>query len=220
MLRDYRQNQVMKKVTSWAAIIAVPTLVTGYYGMNVPYPGSGETWGVVAVLGDRGRAAPARCTCCSGAGPGCDTPSLAWATVAVTELEQRWLAAAPVVERVELDATSWVDVVRGLILDADAVHDELLAAATWEQGKVFRYEKYVPEPRMMGALPPGRAPPGARRRATTWLTRRYRVPVRRRRPSCSTATSATASASTATASCAGSTTRSSASPRSAPAGRG
>ena len=38
-LRDYRQNQVMKKVTSWAAIIAVPTLITGYYGMNVPYPG-------------------------------------------------------------------------------------------------------------------------------------------------------------------------------------
>ena len=45
-LRDYRQNQVMKKVTSWAAIIAVPTLITGYYGMNVPYPGSGENWGV------------------------------------------------------------------------------------------------------------------------------------------------------------------------------
>ncbi|MGI8756947.1 MAG: magnesium/cobalt transporter CorA [Acidimicrobiales bacterium] len=38
-LRDYRQNQVMKKVTSWAAIVAVPTLVTGFYGMNVPYPG-------------------------------------------------------------------------------------------------------------------------------------------------------------------------------------
>ncbi|MGH9022279.1 MAG: CorA family divalent cation transporter, partial [Acidimicrobiia bacterium] len=45
--RDYRQNQVMKKVTSWAAIIAVPTLVTGYFGMNVPYPTSGETSGVV-----------------------------------------------------------------------------------------------------------------------------------------------------------------------------
>ena len=38
-LRDYRQNQIMKKVTSWAAIIAVPTLITGFYGMNVPYPG-------------------------------------------------------------------------------------------------------------------------------------------------------------------------------------
>lgn len=49
-LRDYRQNQVMKKVTSWAAIIAVPTLITGYYGMNVPYPGAGKDWGV-AVSG-------------------------------------------------------------------------------------------------------------------------------------------------------------------------
>jgi magnesium transporter len=46
-LRDYRQNLVMKQVTSWAAIIAVPTLITGYYGMNVPYPGAGQEWGVV-----------------------------------------------------------------------------------------------------------------------------------------------------------------------------
>ena len=46
-LRDYRQNQIVKKVTSWAAIIAVPTLITGYYGMNVPYPGSGQTSGVI-----------------------------------------------------------------------------------------------------------------------------------------------------------------------------
>jgi len=30
---------IMKKVTSWAAIIAVPTAVTGFYGQNVPYPG-------------------------------------------------------------------------------------------------------------------------------------------------------------------------------------
>jgi magnesium transporter len=49
-LRDYRQNQVMKKVTSWAAIIAVPTLITGFYGMNVPYPGSGSEWGVIVSV--------------------------------------------------------------------------------------------------------------------------------------------------------------------------
>jgi magnesium transporter len=49
-LRDYRQNQIVKKVTSWAAIIAVPTLITGIYGMNVPYPGSGDDWGVVASI--------------------------------------------------------------------------------------------------------------------------------------------------------------------------
>ncbi|MCC6382515.1 MAG: magnesium transporter CorA family protein [Dehalococcoidia bacterium] len=49
-LRDYRQNQIVKKVSSWAAILAVPALITGFYGMNVPYPGSGENGGVVASL--------------------------------------------------------------------------------------------------------------------------------------------------------------------------
>ncbi|HET6951038.1 MAG TPA: magnesium transporter CorA family protein [Acidimicrobiales bacterium] len=49
-LRDFRQNQVMKKVSSWAAIIAVPTLITGYYGMNVPYPTSGRASGVVVSV--------------------------------------------------------------------------------------------------------------------------------------------------------------------------
>jgi len=46
-LRDYRQNLVMKKVTSWAAIVAVPTLITGFYGMNVPYPGFSTHAGVL-----------------------------------------------------------------------------------------------------------------------------------------------------------------------------
>ena len=72
MLRDYRQNVVMKKVTSWAAIIAVPTLVTGWYGMNVPYPGSGETWGVVTVHGRRRRLLGAASTSCSAASSGSD----------------------------------------------------------------------------------------------------------------------------------------------------
>jgi magnesium transporter len=42
-----RQNEIVKKVSSWAAIIAVPALITGYYGMNVPYPGSGNQTGVL-----------------------------------------------------------------------------------------------------------------------------------------------------------------------------
>ncbi|MCB1258133.1 MAG: magnesium transporter CorA family protein [Microthrixaceae bacterium] len=49
-LRDYRQNQIMKKATSWAAIVAIPTLVTGFYGMNVKFPSESTTWGTwVAV---------------------------------------------------------------------------------------------------------------------------------------------------------------------------
>ena len=50
-LRDYRQNLIVKKVSSWAAIIAFPALVTGYYGMNVPYPGFAKDWGAVVSTG-------------------------------------------------------------------------------------------------------------------------------------------------------------------------
>ncbi|QRP47377.1 magnesium transporter CorA family protein [Amycolatopsis sp. FDAARGOS 1241] len=44
-LQGNRLNTIMKKVTSWAAIIAVPTAVTGFYGQNVPYPGFQATSG-------------------------------------------------------------------------------------------------------------------------------------------------------------------------------
>ena len=42
-----RMNMIMKKVTSWAAIIAVPTAITGFYGQNVPYPGYGKFDGFI-----------------------------------------------------------------------------------------------------------------------------------------------------------------------------
>ncbi|HEV2637659.1 MAG TPA: magnesium transporter CorA family protein [Actinocrinis sp.] len=54
-LQGNRMNLIMKKVTSWAAIIAVPTAVTGFYGQNVPYPGFGSTAGfwvsIVVMIG-------------------------------------------------------------------------------------------------------------------------------------------------------------------------
>ncbi|RPE40808.1 magnesium transporter [Streptomyces sp. Ag109_O5-1] len=40
-------NLIMKKVTSWAAIFAVPTAITGYYGQNLPYPGFGRESGFI-----------------------------------------------------------------------------------------------------------------------------------------------------------------------------
>ena len=46
-LQDARLNAVMKQLTGWAAIIAVPTAVTGWFGMNVRYPGIGTTEGFV-----------------------------------------------------------------------------------------------------------------------------------------------------------------------------
>ncbi len=47
-LQDARLNAVMKKLTGWAAIIAVPTAITGFYGQNVPYPGFGTLAGFLA----------------------------------------------------------------------------------------------------------------------------------------------------------------------------
>ena len=38
-IQGNRLNEIMKHLTAWAAIIAVPTAVTGFYGQNVPYPG-------------------------------------------------------------------------------------------------------------------------------------------------------------------------------------
>jgi magnesium transporter len=52
-LQDARLNNIMKKLTSWAAIIAVPTAITGYMGQNVPFPGYNTHWGfwlAVAVM--------------------------------------------------------------------------------------------------------------------------------------------------------------------------
>ncbi|MFC4855337.1 magnesium transporter CorA family protein [Actinophytocola glycyrrhizae] len=44
-IQGNRLNLIMKKVTGWAAIIAVPTAITGFYGQNVPYPGLEQSWG-------------------------------------------------------------------------------------------------------------------------------------------------------------------------------
>jgi magnesium transporter len=38
-------NNITRKLAAWAAIIAVPTAVTGFYGQNVPFPGDGQLWG-------------------------------------------------------------------------------------------------------------------------------------------------------------------------------
>ena len=46
-IQGNRLNIITKKVTGWAAIIAVPTAITGYFGMNVPYPGFGKPAGFV-----------------------------------------------------------------------------------------------------------------------------------------------------------------------------
>lgn len=47
-IQGNRLNVISKKVTGWAAIIAVPTAITGFFGQNVPYPGLGTATGFLA----------------------------------------------------------------------------------------------------------------------------------------------------------------------------
>ena len=50
-IQSNRMNEIMKKVTSWAAIAAVPTVITGYYGMNVRiFPGANTLAGGIIAL--------------------------------------------------------------------------------------------------------------------------------------------------------------------------
>jgi magnesium transporter len=49
-IQGNRMNVITKKVTSWAAIIAVPTFITGFYGMNVPYPGFSRQAGLASSI--------------------------------------------------------------------------------------------------------------------------------------------------------------------------
>ena len=45
-----RLNEIMKKLTAYAALVAVPTAVTGFFGQNVPYPGFGHQSGYIASV--------------------------------------------------------------------------------------------------------------------------------------------------------------------------
>ena len=58
-LASNRLNESVFRLTAWAAILAATTAITGYFGQNIPFPGSQETSGflgstvllVVSVLG-------------------------------------------------------------------------------------------------------------------------------------------------------------------------
>ena len=43
-------NDVTRKLAAWAAIIAVPTALTGYFGQNLPFPGYERHWGFLLSI--------------------------------------------------------------------------------------------------------------------------------------------------------------------------
>jgi len=49
-LADARLNIVVRRLTSWAAIVAVPTALTGFFGQNLRFPGYGTGTGFAVSL--------------------------------------------------------------------------------------------------------------------------------------------------------------------------
>lgn len=75
------------------------------------------------------------------------------------------------VRRHQLDDGSWVDLVVGFVRDPAAALTEVHAAATWRQSEVLRYDRYVPERRLVAGLRADSLP--LLRQATLHLESRY-----------------------------------------------
>lgn len=58
------------------------------------------------------------------------------------------------VRRIELDSTSWVDVVDGFVVDPAAALADVIEHAEWMQGEVLRYDRFIPERRLGAQLHP------------------------------------------------------------------
>jgi alkylated DNA repair dioxygenase AlkB len=57
-----------------------------------------------------------------------------------------------VTQRIELDATSWVDLAGGFVRDPAGELERLLRDVRWSQNEVLRYDRYVPEKRLGAGL--------------------------------------------------------------------
>ena len=60
--------------------------------------------------------------------------------------------------RIQLDATSWVDLVEGFVRDAPAAFTDLHDTTPWQQSEVLRYDRYVPEKRLSAGRRPDTHP--------------------------------------------------------------
>ena len=80
------------------------------------------------------------------------------------------------VERIALDATSWVDVSRKWLHNADNLFAHLRHTVPWRASQLFRYDHVVEEKRLGASWRRGRPlPHPVLADATRWIQRTYRV---------------------------------------------
>ena len=75
-----------------------------------------------------------------------------------------------------LDETSWVDVARGWLRDSDGLYEAAVEQVSWSAGRLFRYDRWVEEPRLNGYWKLGTpAVDPVVVEAPRWLQHRYGV---------------------------------------------
>lgn len=81
-------------------------------------------------------------------------------------------------ERIQLDATSWVDLVRGFAADHEATLERLVREVSWQQNRMIRGGRKVDDPRLYGMLTREQVERDPTfRYAQLILEARYRVPL-------------------------------------------
>jgi alkylated DNA repair dioxygenase AlkB len=79
-------------------------------------------------------------------------------------------------ERVQLDETSWVDIARGWVTEADVLFAALRDGVAWQASRLFRYDHWVEERRLGAMWRSGRPlPHPALAEVHRALQRRYKV---------------------------------------------
>lgn len=90
--------------------------------------------------------------------------------------DETWIDRDAPVERLALDDTSWVDVVRAWVPDGDEVFAALRRDVPWATGQLFRYDHHVEERRLGAGWSTGNPlPHPALAEATRALQHRYGV---------------------------------------------
>src|SRR4051812_2043474 len=78
-------------------------------------------------------------------------------------------------QRVWLDEHAWVDITRGWVSDPAGVYRALVGTVPWQQGRIWRYEKWLDAPRLGSFAPKSALPHPAIAATHDAIERRYRV---------------------------------------------
>jgi alkylated DNA repair dioxygenase AlkB len=95
------------------------------------------------------------------------------------DLEPSVDAGFAAAQRIELDATSWIEHVPGWLRGSGGLFDELMATAAWEQRTRWMYSRRVTEPRLTAEYPDvAAAPQTLLHTVVDTLSEHYGVPYR------------------------------------------